>query len=111
MKINEKLFNDNVIFVTNSDPLYIRSCASLGCNPIFISLKNNKRILSKGIWLDLNIPYNMITMMFINWQDCITLNNYNQFNFDCCNISEIEEFFCDNGKVSSLIQPIYFLNC
>lgn len=49
MKINEKLFNDNVIFVTNSDPLYIRSCASLGCNPIFISLKNNKRILSKGI--------------------------------------------------------------
>lgn len=87
MLINKELANNCNIFPRSGNPLYLRTLVSLGFHSIFIYIKNNVRIKCVGAPIWRYSDKEFIEQHFI----CVTFDNCQSFNFDCCSISEIKE--------------------
>lgn len=89
MLLNKLLINNGYIFIKNVNPSYIKTLVALGSKPIFVCIKDNKRIIC--IADRINVKYWFSISYCVNENKSYDyLNNINLYSLDSLSISEIK---------------------
>lgn len=109
MLTNKLLINNGYVFIKDINPSYIRTLIALGSKPIFVCIKDNKRLISvggQGTQYKF-VPYSLWNYIY-DGIPSISIDYINLYSLDRLSISEIKAVL--SNTIKNIFDYVFFTN-